>query len=517
MKRVLCVFLTLVLMLSAVSFSVTASAGANGYTTEAADWFVKIALAEVGYKEGSNNNTKYGKWFGSNYTAWCSMFVAWCADQADVQYGSKILNKAVPKYSGCTGSMNWFKNNGLYKTRSSGYTPKKGDLIYFDWNPGSGVDHVGIVTGTSVSGGVTYVNTVEGNTSDMVNTRKYKLSSSSIMGYGVFDCNRVDYSGCVPKKTASSSTPDSTVKVPENIPVTLTRLAGSTRFETADKIAQTGWSSASTVILATSKSFKDALTGASISGLYDAPILITEGGASLEPIVRNRIKALGASNVIIIGGNNAIPASIESELSTFCKVTRLAGQNDSTVETAEHLIKNSSQKIDTAIIVNSSAYPDALSIAPVSAIGKYPILFSNGASISSETRNILVNNGISNVVIVGGEGVVSANVANALKSLGINVKRISGSDRYKTCAAVYNEYKSWFGNDYAIATGENYPDALAGSALAAKNKTALLLTANGTASAEIKSIIKGNSNTKTLYLFGGEGVLPERSIKLIYA
>lgn len=517
MKRVISVFLMLVLMVSAVNFTFTASAGANGYTTEAADWFVKVALAEVGYKEGSNNSNKYGEWFGNNNTGWCAMFVAWCANQTDVKYKSKVMNTAVPKQAGCTGSMNWFKNNGLYKTRSSGYVPKRGDLIYFDWNPGTGLDHIGIVTGTSVSSGVTYVNTVEGNTSNMVNTRKYKLSSSSIIGYGVFDSNRVDYSNCTPKNTSSSGSSKPTVSVPQNIPVTLTRLSGQDRFLTSEKIAQTGWQTASTVILATSKSFRDALTASSLSGLYDAPILITAGASSLEASIASRIKALSPSNVIIIGGTSAVSTSIENQLKASYTVTRIAGEKDSTVEVAKYLIKNSSEAISTAVLVNGTAYADALSISPVAAIGKYPILFSDGKSISQETRVFLTENNISNVIIVGGAGVVSDDVANALKTLGMSVDRVYGANRFKTCVAVYNKFKSIFGNDYSIATGMNYPDALSGSAFAAKSKTALLLTQNGTIPAEISEIIKGNSNTKKLYLLGGEGVLPENSIRLIYA
>ena len=40
---------------------------------------VDIALSQIGYKEGSGNNTKYGKWYGMNGAAWCHMFVSWCA------------------------------------------------------------------------------------------------------------------------------------------------------------------------------------------------------------------------------------------------------------------------------------------------------------------------------------------------------------------------------------------------------------------------------------------------------
>ena len=41
--------------------------------------FVKFALSQVGYKEGKNNDNKYGKYFGMNNQPWCCFFVSYCA------------------------------------------------------------------------------------------------------------------------------------------------------------------------------------------------------------------------------------------------------------------------------------------------------------------------------------------------------------------------------------------------------------------------------------------------------
>jgi hypothetical protein len=45
-----------------------------------AEAVVAIAKAEVDakYKEGVNNDTKYGKWYGLNNQPWCAMYVSWC-------------------------------------------------------------------------------------------------------------------------------------------------------------------------------------------------------------------------------------------------------------------------------------------------------------------------------------------------------------------------------------------------------------------------------------------------------
>ena len=134
---------------------------------------INVARGELGYHETGDNITKYGAWYGLQGQPWCAMFVSWCANQAGVS------TSAICKYAGCTTGRNWFKNKGVYKKRSSGYTPRKGDLIFFTDDSGSSCCHSGIVT--SVSGGK--VNTIEGNTSDQVACRSYDLGKSRIDGY----------------------------------------------------------------------------------------------------------------------------------------------------------------------------------------------------------------------------------------------------------------------------------------------------------------------------------------------
>ena len=87
-------------------------------STEARAKLVSIATGEIGYKEkasdkdfddftanaGSNNYTKYGKWYGINPGAWCAMFVSWCANQAGAS------TYVIPKYSSCSTGMQNIKN-----------------------------------------------------------------------------------------------------------------------------------------------------------------------------------------------------------------------------------------------------------------------------------------------------------------------------------------------------------------------------------------------------------------------
>ena len=155
-------------------------------TGNAREDIVQIALTQVGYHEGANNETKYSHWNGriEGYPAggfgyaWCHVFVSWCAAQAG------ISTDVIPKTAGTYTGRSFFVNNGHYQESAANggsYTPQCGDIIYF--GSGSNPSHVGIVTGCDGS----TVYTVEGNYNDQVAEASYSLSNSYIIGYGVMD------------------------------------------------------------------------------------------------------------------------------------------------------------------------------------------------------------------------------------------------------------------------------------------------------------------------------------------
>ena len=135
------------------------------------DKIVEIALSQKGYHEGTNNDTKYGEWYGLNYNPWCAMFVSWCAYQVG------IPENVIPKFAGCTTGFRQMTDLGI--TTKAHITPDKGDLIFFDWDYTGDYDHVGIVT--EVKDGKVY--TIEGNHEDNVDEYVYPLNAEYIAGY----------------------------------------------------------------------------------------------------------------------------------------------------------------------------------------------------------------------------------------------------------------------------------------------------------------------------------------------
>jgi len=169
------------------------------------DDIIGFAKTQTGYKEGSNNNTYFGSWYGCNYNPWCAMFVSWSAAKAGVP------KSVVPHLA--TADRGWAKNQGVYhksKYWGGSYTPQKGDLIYFSWSVRDWADHIGMVTGTGKSGGTTYVYTIEGNKHDKVIEGSYPLNNKYILGYAS------------PKYTTGNGTATTTTATTTKAPTTYT-------------------------------------------------------------------------------------------------------------------------------------------------------------------------------------------------------------------------------------------------------------------------------------------------------
>ena len=101
---------------------------------------VDIAQSQLGYKEGPNNDSMYGKWFGLNNQPWCAMYVSWCF--AQVGMTSKVAAQTKKGFASCDAGLKWFtKNNKLVPVGQA----QPGDIVFFQFDTDAQPDHVGIV------------------------------------------------------------------------------------------------------------------------------------------------------------------------------------------------------------------------------------------------------------------------------------------------------------------------------------------------------------------------------------
>lgn len=282
------------------------------------------------------------------------------------------------------------------------------------------------------------------------------------------------------------------------------RLWGTDRYGTAIDISKNGWSEgAEYAILANGENFPDALSAAPLAKKYNAPILLNPG-QPLDTRVESELKRLGVNKVFIIGGTGVVPQNIQDGIDKMnIKTIRLYGEDryETAVKVAEQL--GSSTQIAVA---NGENFPDAMSMAPIAANMSMPIILTPSNELPSSVAQYIKNNDIRASYVVGGNDVVSDSIFNSLP----NAERISGDNRYDTNIEILKKFalSSKLTKLY-IANGENFPDALAGSALAAKDSSAVMLVNNSLAQSTQSFLLSNSVSLSNLNILGGEGVVSD--------
>jgi len=124
-------------------------------------------------------------------------------------------------------------------------------------------------------------------------------------------------------------------------------------------------------------------------------------------------------------------------------------------------------------------------------------------ALPSYTKDALSFIAPTETIVVGNSDMVGDGVLNELT----NAKRYSGSDYYQTAVVVAEK----FGADVSklfFATGRDFPDALTGSALAAKFNNPILFVNEPIADSVKQFLVKNKSLTDGINLLGGEAVIP---------
>lgn len=276
------------------------------------------------------------------------------------------------------------------------------------------------------------------------------------------------------------------------------RIFGQDRFETAAEVANDGWGYSDEIILATGRSFPDALAAAPLAIDRDAPILLTEKD-SIPSSVLEAIDELEVEKVTIIGGTKAVSKTVEDYLSynLDLDVERIAGGNryETSVEIAKKLPES-----ETAFVVSGQNYPDALSVGSYAAMQGFPILLTETNALSSAVKKQLAN--YENSYVIGGKSAVSASVLNQLP----NPTRISGKDRYETSVKVAEEFLTPEMYFATITTGTDFADALSGSVHAAMHMQPIILTPPDALSTSALQLFT-KEHTLWFTIIGGNGAV----------
>ncbi|MDW8801391.1 cell wall-binding repeat-containing protein [Clostridium sp. A1-XYC3] len=287
------------------------------------------------------------------------------------------------------------------------------------------------------------------------------------------------------------------------------RIFGQDRYKTSVNISTNfGNSLHNAVILASGKDFPDALSGSLLSKKFNGPILLLGNTVAESYDSTEYIKShLNKNGTIYLLGEQA---SISDEFIGHFKnlgysnVVRLGGVNR--FETNKIIVNFIDVKKGTPVVIaNGYGFADAISISSVAASKQYPILMTDSDHLPDGAKDIISNLQPEQIYLIGGQGSIKDSVVDELKKLvptlnDSELVRISGNDRYDTSLSISN-YFNLETDTAIIANGSNFPDALSGSALAAKLNAPIILT-DGQNISNQKSFIE-SKNYKNLILLGG--------------
>lgn len=155
-------------------------------------------------------------------------------------------------------------------------------------------------------------------------------------------------------------------------------------------------------------------------------------------------------------------------------VQRLSGSDR--YGTAVAISQNYSPGVPVVYVATGVDYPDALSAAPAAARSGGPLLLTMPTQLPSIVKTEILRLQPSLIVVVGGTGVVSDVVYNALATLAPAIRRDAGIDRYATSRIINQRaFPTATTATAYVATGRDYPDALSASAAAGSISSPVIL------------------------------------------
>ena len=214
---------------------------------------------------------------------------------------------------------------------------------------------------------------------------------------------------------------------------------------------------------------------------------------------------LALSMVLPIGVVNADKQNTQQEKSQ--QVTRISGKDR--ITTSVEISKSAYTTSENVVLASGFNFADALSAGQLASALNAPLLLSSQNKLDSQTKNEIERLKAKKVFVVGGDNAISkSGVDTTLKSEKIDVTRLEGQDRYSTSQKVMEKTKEIINPEYLlIASGKNFPDALAATSFFVNHKSVMVLSDGVTyPHSNLQEIAIGGVNQLPLKGFTGRRV-----------
>lgn len=255
------------------------------------------------------------------------------------------------------------------------------------------------------------------------------------------------------------------------------RIAGGDRYETAVAISRAAYPAGAPVaFLASGADFPDATGAAASAAALHGPVLLTPPDV-LTSAVATELSRLHPATIYILGGAATTGDSVERIVRTLgAAVIRLDGVDRyDTAARASRVAYPTTAPV--VFLASGVSFPDALSGAPAAARLGGPILLTSNEALPASVASALRSLAPHRLIVLGSSATISDRTMREAESVsGLVAERWGGVDRYATSLIVSQRA---FGEGAAavyLASGQKFPDALSGGAVAGAIGAPLILS-----------------------------------------
>lgn len=193
---------------------------------------------------------------------------------------------------------------------------------------------------------------------------------------------------------------------------TVTRIAGSDRYETAARVSAAYFDVAlDDAFVASGTDFPDAVSAAAIGGALHAPVLLT-APHSLPDATADELERIDARRIMVVGGSAAIDEATAQDVGEFifAQAFRVAGANRYETSARLSFLAYEHRTANTVYLASGRGFADAVTGAPVAGMNDSPVLLVDGDRPTQAVCNEVNRLKARHVVALGGTGAVSDGV-----------------------------------------------------------------------------------------------------------
>jgi putative cell wall-binding protein len=266
------------------------------------------------------------------------------------------------------------------------------------------------------------------------------------------------------------------------------RVSGPDRYATAAAVSEIASEPGLPVVfVATGQDFPDALVVGPVAAQRGGSVLLVERDRVPEA-TRAELARLRPERVVALGGGQAISQAVLDDLAGIAGTDVDVISGPTRFSTAAAVSRAYfSPGVPLVYVATGLDFADALTAVPAAAVESAPILLTGSTALPPSTRAELTRLRPGRIAVVGGQKVVTGDVVDELAAYTDGtVERVSGAGREATAANVSESAFPAGAGIVFVATGADFPDALAigAAAGAAPHERFTLLGASSSSAGE---------------------------------